>query len=192
MGKGKKSSRFKISLNSSLNFQWNEQYNDNPEILDILAKYFEENGFKKNKSNKKNMSEDERSNENKNFTVPYEIRSSKAVFGLKQVLKLENINKLSCILLDSSIISHQAISTVLGIKLNLSSRDRCPVYCISNLSSTLSKKLNYSNISVIGLLSRDEELFSNLENMLKKSGVKINPKTEIITKEITSKNKKKK
>ncbi|CEF68306.1 Hypothetical protein SRAE_2000296400 [Strongyloides ratti] len=192
MGKEKKSNRIKISLNSSLNFWWNEEYNRNSEILDIIGKYFEENGFKKNKIFNKNKTEEEKLNSNKSYSVPYQTRLSKAVFGLKQVLKLANINKLKCILLDSSIITHPAISTVFGIKLNLTSKDRCPVYCIPNLSSYLSKKLNYSSISAIGFLTQDEELFTNFKNTLKESGIKVSGKTEVLTKEVKSKKKNKK
>uniref|UniRef100_A0A0K0EDE5 Ribosomal protein L7Ae/L30e/S12e/Gadd45 domain-containing protein n=1 Tax=Strongyloides stercoralis TaxID=6248 RepID=A0A0K0EDE5_STRER len=192
MGKEKKCNRIKISLNSSLKFRWNEEYNENPEILDILGEYLENNGFKKNKIVNKNKLEKETLSNNESFSIPYHIRSLKAVFGLKQVLKLLNENKLNCILLDSSLVSHPAISTVFGIKLNLPSKDRCPVYCIPNLSNSLSKKLNYSSISAIGFLTQDEELFSKLKSVLKESGIKINSKTEVITKEVKSKKERKK
>uniref|UniRef100_A0A0N4ZU35 Ribosomal_L7Ae domain-containing protein n=1 Tax=Parastrongyloides trichosuri TaxID=131310 RepID=A0A0N4ZU35_PARTI len=173
MGKSNKINRVKFPVKSSLTFNWNHEHNDNDKILQEIANYFKENGFCKNKTSKSTKNDGIKE---KNFAEEYQIRSLKAVFGLKQVLKLIEKDKLTCLLIDSSIITHSAISTIMGIKLKLTNKDRFPVFCIPNLSKTLAQQLNYSSISAIGLISAGNDLLPIIRKELKESGIKIKGK----------------
>uniref|UniRef100_A0AC35TUT6 Ribosomal_L7Ae domain-containing protein n=1 Tax=Rhabditophanes sp. KR3021 TaxID=114890 RepID=A0AC35TUT6_9BILA len=150
MGKLRKVEKKRIELNSAIGFNWNIDANNSEVFLDELSVFLEKNGFKKDGGK---ITKDKVLTEKKEKLKPYNIRTPIANIGLKKTLKLLEAGKLKAMLFDAKLIEHQAIASVFGIKFKLNEEGATPVYCVPNLSSYLAKKLNYGNVSAVGLLT---------------------------------------
>uniref|UniRef100_A0A915DY54 Uncharacterized protein n=1 Tax=Ditylenchus dipsaci TaxID=166011 RepID=A0A915DY54_9BILA len=102
------------------------------------------------------------------------------VIGLRSVLKLLNRssdesnsskqNPLSAILFDSGILKPTAVAHLIALAA-LGRTELCPFYVIPNLSEMMSKQLNISRVSVIGLLAKAVEELPSLKTAFHQIGL---------------------